>query len=162
MEQRKRKKPTLRVKLCSALREVYKLRKKLGMDTGLPCQAVDEMSDAEILAKTDWDHTVFHVWGGADDSRNLTPLPQEYHRKVKTPKDQKVIAKVRRSERKKRIEAALNGDIRDGFENWSKKDKADLYKKAYRQENPAPSRKIPSRPFPKSNGVSQWKKKRVE
>jgi hypothetical protein len=43
-----------------------------------------------------WDHTTPHFYKPGNHPSNLVPLPRQHHEAVKTPKDQKDIAKTKR------------------------------------------------------------------
>jgi hypothetical protein len=92
----------------------------------------DRMTDDEIIASVEFDHAIALNIGGRDEAHNIVPLPVAYHRQVKTPLDQKIIAKARHV---RNAELAF----RDRLLARAEGDDQRVVKK----------RHIPSRPFPK-------------
>jgi hypothetical protein len=90
-----RRSPNLTTKLASALMEIRYLRGEISDRTAYAHQPAKE-----FVGQWDFDHIVFHTWGGADHFSNLRPMLRHDHR-AKTKRDVKEIAKVRRGLRKR-------------------------------------------------------------
>jgi hypothetical protein len=55
----------------------------------------DKMTDDQIIAAVQFDHEIPLEIGGKDEAHNIRPLTILHHITVKTPLDQKIIAKAR-------------------------------------------------------------------
>lgn len=107
-------------------------------DSSLPLVPnADRMTDDEIIATVAFDHTIPLALGGKDEAHNIQPYPTRDHQAVKTPRDQKMIAKARRSR------------------NSEEAFRARLLAKTTGDDAPRDIRKrrIPSRGFPKKRSV---------
>ncbi len=96
---RKRKQPTLKMKLAAALVLLGEI----------PYAHAKAMTADQVISLFQFDHGIYHTWGGSDDFWNLEPMFIRTHR-AKTKKDAKVIAKVRRAERRRVDEANVSSE----------------------------------------------------
>jgi hypothetical protein len=96
----KRKAPTLRQKLASALLTIRRENAHGALIPVIEYEDAKHMTADQIIAHFHFDHGVFAAWGGPNDPWNLTPRPVREHID-KTKRDVKAIAKVRRAEKKR-------------------------------------------------------------
>jgi len=91
----RRKAPTLKQKLASALLTIVRPNEHGIMVPVIPYERAKNMTEDEIIACFHFDHGVFATWGGPNAAWNLTPRPVAEHI-AKTKRDVGEIAKVRR------------------------------------------------------------------
>lgn len=96
---RKRKTPTLKTKLAAALVLLGEI----------PYAQAQQMTADQVLSLFQWDHGIYHVWEGSDDFWNLEPMFIRTHR-AKTKRDVKIIAKVRKAEKRRSRSVTTVGD----------------------------------------------------
>jgi len=101
----RRKPPTLRQKLASAL--LLMVRHDGFHDDGqaryvpvIPFEEARQLTADEIIARFEFDHGVYVTWGGSNHPTNLTPRLVPIHR-AKTKRDRKNIDKVRRADKRR-------------------------------------------------------------
>lgn len=95
MPRARRKQPSLRVKLASALLTIVRPDAHGNLVPVIGRQEAKTMTVDDILRHFEFDHAVHDVWGGSLHPSNLTPRPVAEHRE-KTRRDVTAIAKVRR------------------------------------------------------------------
>lgn len=99
----------------------------------IPFEIAKQMTAAQICSLVHWDHAVFHSWGGGEGPTNLTPRLIGDHRQKTANVDLPVIAKVRRSLRRRMGSARAKTKIRSrGFA--SKEERARLILKYGRKK----------------------------
>jgi hypothetical protein len=149
---------SLTTKLAAALAELQYLR---GDPFAWP--TLKAMTDAQLCSLYQWDHAVYHAWDGSKPHfTNLTPRLILAHREKTAKRDIPTIAKARRAEKKRQQEAHrvqmarlralaygaidVRGDMADGPALEHQRGQV-----AAPKARKWPSRKIPSRPFPKGH-----------
>ncbi len=93
----KRKPPSLKIKLASALLEIKRYDEHEA--AFIPVISYEEsksMTADQIISRFHFDHCIAHAHGGADEPWNLTPRPIEEHRKKTAQTDTPRIAKGKR------------------------------------------------------------------
>jgi hypothetical protein len=96
MAKPRRKQPSLRVKLASALLTIVRPDAQHGnLVHVIGHQEAKTLTPEQIIARFHFDHAVHDAWGGSLHPSNLTPRPVAEH-VAKTKKDRKAIDKVRR------------------------------------------------------------------
>ena len=91
----KRKPPNLREKLAATLLMMVRPGEDGKMEPVIPFAEARTMTAREIIARFDFDHAVYHAFGGPSEAWNLTPRLRAEHRE-KTKRDLANIAKVKR------------------------------------------------------------------
>lgn len=114
----KRRAPTLKQKLAATLLTIVRPDAEGVLRPVIPMHEAKGMTPQQIISRFEFDHVVFHVWGGPCDPWNLVPRPVAEHRE-KTKRDAGEIAKVRRGLKKrsgtKRKSRAIPGSRDSGW-----------------------------------------------
>jgi hypothetical protein len=63
----------------------------------IPFEIAQQMTASQICSLVQWDHAVYHTWGGSTHPTNLTPRLILDHREKTAKRDVPAIAKVRRA-----------------------------------------------------------------
>lgn len=147
-----RRHPNMSEKLASALLELQHLRAlvyKLPHDHVIAFSEAQQMTAAQINSLFRADHSIHHAWGGSCHPCNITMRLIKASREHTAKVDAKQISKVKRiSKRPERLMPVRipqpTSDVCELQRIDVRGDKADTPKK-----REWPSRKIPSRSFPK-------------
>lgn len=115
MAKPRRKRPTLKEQLAAALLTMVRETTDGRWEPCIPLIEAKGMTTTQILARFECDHGVYVAWGGGNHPTNLTFRLKEAH-KIKTKRDVKAIAKLRRGLKKRREATTVAAIVAIPFE----------------------------------------------
>ena len=125
MTGKKRKAPTTKEKLASALLALDHCRAKIDptLAACIDREKAKDMTPEQIIGTHDFDHfPIPHAWGGTNHPTNLVPRPREEHRAKTAKKDVPMIAKVKRVAAKsvivRKSEEEVSVEPKKGKSKW--------------------------------------------